>query len=312
MGLYDRDYIREPQRGRPGYGMEPAYGGPGGGGRRFSPLLPQKGSIVWWLVGINVAVFVLNLMTMQVNGRISSGLLFQLGMFNFDLAILHLQLWRFITFQFLHFSIGHILFNMIALVFFGPIMEKHWGSFRFVVFYLICGIGGALFYTFLALLGVFGSMDNVFAQMAGASAGIYGILIGSALVAPDIRVMLLIPPIPMKLRTMAWLLLGIAVVFTFMNWNNAGGEAAHLGGAIFGFILVKFPLLLSWAGGGVLDQWRAGFTERSRQREADRWQRMTEREDQLLEKIRNQGMQSLSGEERRFLEKMTEERRRRG
>ncbi|NJL31790.1 MAG: rhomboid family intramembrane serine protease, partial [Phycisphaerales bacterium] len=83
--------------------------------------------------------------------------------------------------------------------------------------------------------------------LIGASGSIYGILLAAALVAPDMKVMLLFPPIPMKLRTMASVFLGIATLQVLVGSANAGGEAAHLGGALLGFLLIKQPWLLGWA-----------------------------------------------------------------
>jgi membrane associated rhomboid family serine protease len=77
----------------------------------------------------------------------------------------------------------------------------------------------------------------------GASAGIFGILIAAAQVAPHATV-LIYGVIPMKLRTMAWVLLGVAAYMIFTGGRNAGGEAAHLGGAVVGFLLMQFPRAL--------------------------------------------------------------------
>src|SRR5581483_1870391 len=80
-------------------------------------------SITTWLIASNIAVYVLDV--------VSQRHLFQWGYFSAETAIYHLQLWRFITFQFLHASVTHILFNMIALYFFGPMIERYLGSRRY-------------------------------------------------------------------------------------------------------------------------------------------------------------------------------------
>src|SRR5437868_6319717 len=98
MGIYDRDYIR------------PSY-------RRSNAGALAMWSISTWLIVINIAVFALNVF--------AGGILFNLGAFTIYHALLRLQLWRFITFQFLHGSTTHIFFNMLALYFFGPLVETY-------------------------------------------------------------------------------------------------------------------------------------------------------------------------------------------
>jgi membrane associated rhomboid family serine protease len=210
MGIYDRDYYRSPS-GRGGFGTFDAW------------------TVTTWLIAVNVAVFVLDLML--------SHLLREWGFFSLFTAVYNYQVWRFITFQFLHENITHIFFNMLALYFFGPLVESYLGARRYLAFYLICGIGGALGYILLNSIGLL--RDGPETALIGASAGIFGVLIGAAKIAPDARVMLMFPPVPMKLKTMAWVFIGIAVYTVFSNGYNAGGEAAHLGGAVVGFILIR-------------------------------------------------------------------------
>ncbi|MEZ6192352.1 MAG: rhomboid family intramembrane serine protease [Phycisphaerales bacterium] len=76
------------------------------------------------------------------------------GYFSAATAILGGQVWRFVTFQFLHASFGHILFNMLGLYFFGPMVESHLGSRRFLAFYLLCGVASAVAYIGFWLSGL--------------------------------------------------------------------------------------------------------------------------------------------------------------
>ena len=155
------------------------------------------------------------------------------------------RLWEFttgtITFQFLHANPTHIFFNMLSLYFFGPMMEAYLGPRRYLAYYLICGIAGSVSFMLLTYLGVIAG-----GYLVGASAGIFGILIGAARIAPDARVMLMFPPIPMKLKTMAWVFIGIAAFTIITSGQNAGGEAAHLGGAMVGFVLIRNERLLDF------------------------------------------------------------------
>lgn len=200
-------------------------------------------SITTWLIVINIAVFVLNSLTRSPDNYYL-GWLYVWGFFSAQTVIGGLQLWRLITFQFLHAGLEHLLFNMIALYFFGPIVETYLGWRKYLAFYLLCGMAGGVMYMLLLGLGVL--HDGPATPLIGASAGIFGVLVAGAKVAPDTTVMLIFPPIPMRLRVMAWIMLGIAVFIVFSNGQNAGGEAAHLGGAALGALLIWRPSLLNF------------------------------------------------------------------
>jgi membrane associated rhomboid family serine protease len=221
MGFADRDYSRAPY----------------GGGRmgNFSMW-----SVTTWLIAINVAVFLVDLAL--------GGTLTDLGHFSLNMAVYHGQVWRFITFQFLHAGVQHIFLNMLGLYFFGPLIETYLGSRRYLAFYLLCGIGGALGNLLLNYLGLLN--DGPMTELVGASAGIYGILVAAGMVAPDVQVLLFMV-IPMRLRSVAWLCVGYAVYTVLSAGHNAGGEASHLGGAVVGLLLILNPRLLdfvTWSG----------------------------------------------------------------
>jgi membrane associated rhomboid family serine protease len=236
MGIYDRDYYRS----------QPSRGGFAGA---------RTLSVTTWLIIINVAVFFLDniLAGMGQGGRHARGYvppdgpLTDFGYFSFAKAIMQGQVWRFITFQFLHANLPHLFWNMVSLYFFGRIVEPMYGAAKFLAMYLICGVAGTVAYMALWAAGVFGDIGPN-THMVGASAGIFGVLVIAAMIAPNITFMFIFPPIPMRLRTMAWIMLGIAaytVIFTGDHpGSNAGGEAAHLGGAVMGFIFAKSPRLL--------------------------------------------------------------------
>jgi membrane associated rhomboid family serine protease len=186
-------------------------------------------NITTWLIAINVAVFVID--------ALSGFRVTQWGYFSEATAIHHVQLWRFITFQFLHADIGHIFFNMLSLYFFGPIVEGWLGKKRYLAYYLICGIAGALGYLILWRIGLVVTSAN--SPLVGASAGIFGILIACVKIAPDMGVRLLFPPVLLRMKTLAWIFIGIAVLTIVSHSDNAGGEAAHLGGAFAGWLLIS-------------------------------------------------------------------------
>lgn len=202
-------------------------------------------SVTTWLIIINIIVYLLNNVIQQdviLDGYIRSIHPIEIwGYFSVATAIYSLQLWRFITFQFLHAGLEHILFNMIALFFFGPMVESYLGPRRYLAFYLLCGIAGPIMYIILWAGGFL--IHNPYVPLVGASAGIFGVLIAGAMIAPD-STALIYGIIPMRLKTMAWILLAIAVYTVFTNGNNAGGQAAHLGGAAAGYALIQYPAVL--------------------------------------------------------------------
>lgn len=224
------------------------------------------------------------------------------GAFAIESALFEKRVWEFITFQFLHDSVGHILCNSLGLYFFGPWMERWWGSLKFLAFYLLCGVAGAAFLTLLVFLGVL--HDGFQSAMVGASAGIYGILIGVAVIAPDLRVMLMIPPVELSMRQLALTALAIAAGVILFNLDNAGGQAGHLGGAILGFILMRQPWLLG--GPRTLKVYRPPASRRKSEAKLKPRTRVPlDQEsavDRILDKISSEGAQSLTPDEREILQ----------
>ena len=302
MGIADRQYNQ--MSGNQMHGNMPRQ-----------PSRLDGAPVVKWLLISNIAIFFINILmnkVMTAYGHFSVATVFEYG-----------QIWRFLSFQFLHGDFGHLLFNMYALYMFGSFVEQWWGSRKFLVFYLACGASGALFYSVLYSLGLFGKeaidlgggllIPSSYIPLVGASAGIYACLVAVAVIAPNLEVRLLFPPIPMKMRTFALGILGIAVVVTFMNWSNAGGEAGHLGGAILGFILMKYPKLLAFIGDGVTKKRGGGagrrvFDAREVRRPVEKKIRprthinLNDSEvDQILDKVNREGIQSLTDHEREVL-----------
>lgn len=276
MGLADRDYQREI---------------PPGGASFAAGLTP----VVKWLLIANIGIFAIDFF----NGWKLS----HWGAFAVRSALSELRIWEFVTFQFLHYSPGHILCNALGLYFFGPWVERWWGSAKFLAFYLICGVGGAAFFTLLCFVGVF--EDGFITHLIGASAGIYGILIAVAVIAPDMRVNLLFPPIELTMKKLAIAVLAIAAASVLFNLGgNSGGEAGHLGGAIAGFLLMKFPWLLGGQPGVETIRpkaFRKKYESKLRPRSSSRINEDDE-VDQILDKVSREGIQSLTKAERETLE----------
>lgn len=213
-------------------------------------------TVTRWLLVINVLVFVLDwfvirkavplathdgriIPSVDANGQLVAipfPLLASWGYFSFDMALYGHQLWRFITYQFCHANIEHILVNMMGLMLAGPIVEEKLGRWRFLAFYLLCGIAGPVAHLLFAQLGFM--QVNLFTPLIGASASIYGVLVAAARIAPDEIVMLAFPPIDLKLRTLAIVMIGLSALAVIYNWTNVGGHAAHIGGAVMGWFLI--------------------------------------------------------------------------
>ncbi|MBX3358746.1 MAG: rhomboid family intramembrane serine protease [Phycisphaeraceae bacterium] len=173
-----------------------------------------------------------------------------IGHFSTGKAFIQYEVWRFITFQFLHANWMHIAFNMLGLYFVGGMVEQRLGGKRYLAFYLMCGICGALVYLFLNLLGYLNInlpgvlFSDPYTPLVGASAGVFGVLLAAAYLYPrEIVDVLFI--LPMELRTAVYAFTALAVVNLFMGGNNAGGDAAHVGGAIAGAYFIRHPHLLN-------------------------------------------------------------------
>jgi membrane associated rhomboid family serine protease len=176
------------------------------------------------------------------------------GHFSTYAGILRLEVWRLITFQFLHGSILHIVFNMLGLWTFGRIVEEQLGSKRYLAFYLVCGMAGGLMYLLLNLLGFIVASTTGFAvpgllvqhvstPLIGASAGVFGVIMACAKIAPNDEVSFF-GLIPMKLKQFAYGYVILSLMMLLFGAKNAGGEAAHLGGAIAGFYFIRNSHLL--------------------------------------------------------------------
>ncbi len=154
--------------------------------------------------------------------------------------------YQIITHMFMHASIGHILFNMFALYLFGSALESVWGPKRFLIFYFISGLGAlALYlgvkYVDMHFLGSPQYLQNV--PMLGASGAVFGLLAGFGYMFPNARIMLLIPPIPIKAKYFVLIYGAIELFLGVYNLQGAqSGVAhfAHVGGALFGFLLMLY------------------------------------------------------------------------
>ncbi|KAA3653072.1 MAG: rhomboid family intramembrane serine protease [Bacteroidetes bacterium] len=179
-----------------------------------------------------------------------------------------------VTYMFMHGGFQHLFFNMFALWMFGKILEQVWGSKRFLIYYMVTGIGAGIIQLIvieLRILSLKSQVDPEFYQIVlneglsalqmgknftdpiagelnhlintttvGASGAVFGILLAFGMLFPNTQLMLLIPPIPIKAKYFV-ALYGLFELYMGFSNNPADNVAhfAHLGGMLFGFILIK-------------------------------------------------------------------------
>jgi len=144
--------------------------------------------------------------------------------------------WQLLTYGFLHDlqSLQHILFNMFGLWMFGRDLERLMGPRRFLTYYLTCVIGAGIVQLIVA------AMQGGTYPTVGASGGVFGILLAYAMAFPNRTVMLLFPPIPMKAK---YFVLGYGILELYLGVSGRSpgvANFAHLGGMLFGFILLQY------------------------------------------------------------------------
>jgi membrane associated rhomboid family serine protease len=283
------------------------------------------------LIAINILVFfallvVRVLLTISgLEGLYKSGL--SLFMMPASLPKLATQPWSIFTYMFLHEGVFHILFNMLFLYWFGVLVHQYLGSRKLVNLYILGGLFGALFYVLIYNLAPYFSSSVGSSLMLGASAGVFAVVVGAATLAPNTTFFLILIG-PVKIVYIAI----FYVIMSFANsiGANAGGELAHLGGALLGFLYVTqlrkgidwgipvqkvgifFENLFSRNRSKVKVSYRkaktansggfGGFASRADSKPATRPQETSQEEiDQILDKIAAKGYDALSKEEKRKL-----------
>ncbi len=242
--------------------------------------------------------------------------------FGFSPARFLVHPWSPITYMFVHGGFMHVFFNMLVLFFFGPPLERVWGGRAFVRFYLIAGLGGAL--ASVLLVPLIGTPTVI-----GASGAIYGVMLAFALRWPDAQIYVW-GILPIRAKWFVTILAGIAVWATFVARGGPVAEWAHLGGLVTGFIYLRYGQILDRGLAAVGRGWRrvsggaptapepsteAGRVARHRESTRTHAHRPRSRRrvsgdaldevDRVLDKIRESGIESLTDEEREFLDEMS-------
>jgi membrane associated rhomboid family serine protease len=283
---------------------------------------PRMTRAVQWLLALNVGVYFLQL-TLFGQDAIYSALAL-------DPARFPSEWWTVVTYMFVHAWLAHIVFNMLTLWMFGPRLEHVWGCRSFLQFYLWCGIGGAIAHLLFAR----------HTSVIGASGAISGVLVAYALRWPDEEVYVF-GVIPMKSRWLIAAMIGMNVIFA-LSPSSGIDWTAHVGGMAFGWVLLKLSSLggLNRVRGWVSavpeeseDMPRAVPRNRSPMRDQARGvdevvarsnaiilreskpiqhvprqespKEYAARVNRVLDKISQQGIDSLTQDERRLLEEMS-------
>lgn len=167
-------------------------------------------------------------------------MLWPLGGSGFDVygALPSFMPWQLLTYGFLHGGFAHVAFNMLALFMFGAPLEYTWGPRRFLTFYLVC-VGGAGLCQLAVGSWILAHGGGAYPTL-GASGGIFGLLLAYGMLFPNQRVMLLIPPIPMKARTLVIVYGAIELFLGATGLQPGVAHFAHLGGMLFGWLLIQY------------------------------------------------------------------------
>lgn len=250
---------------------------------------------------INVVVFLIAnifIHLVKISGeQSSSSLLVEFLCIPGDFQVFLKHFWTLFTYMFVHFEIFHLISNMLWLWFLGRVFCELLGSKRMVNVYLLGGVSGGVMY--LLTSGLVNSEHGTF--LLGASGSVLAIVVAVAAASPEYRIFPF--GIPMKLK---WLALISVILTTLINISdNTGGKAAHLGGAIFGLI---YGYTIR-KGNPLADI----FKPKSKLRVAHKRTSDTEynssktnarkRVDEILDKISRSGYDSLTREEKDFLQK---------
>jgi membrane associated rhomboid family serine protease len=222
------------------------------------------------------------------------------------------KLWQMITFQFMHGNFSHILFNMLYMWMFGTELENLWGSRKFLIYYLTCGIGAGLTQLFLSPI-----FEGAVGPTVGASGGIYGLLMAYAVLFPRRPIYLyFFIPIP------AMYLIGFLILIELFSVGDLSLTAhlAHIGGAFIGLIYILVERKFNFSLDGLIEELlyrrRMKYYKTTDERfkdvefyeiEDERISSKKEDEidqeeiDRILDKISKYGYQSLTEEEKRIL-----------
>lgn len=145
--------------------------------------------------------------------------------------------WQLVTHAFMHADPLHIVLNMLAVFMFGTQLEYHYGPRRYLQLYAISVLGAGVCQLVVSTIVL--QQGGPFYTTLGASGGVFGLLVAYGMTFPNQRVSLVIPPITMKARTMVIVFIVVQLVFAVGQVKTNEAHFAHLGGALFGWLVVR-------------------------------------------------------------------------
>ena len=176
-----------------------------------------------------------------INGLVFAGQKFQGSFFLYFFALWPLgsarpefEIWQLLSYGFLHGNLAHIFFNMFGLWMFGRDIERTLGPARFLTYYLTCVAGAGMVQLLVA------SLQGGYYPTVGASGGVFGLLLAYAMFFPNRTVMLLFPPIPMRAKYFVLFYGLLELYFGFSGRTPGVANFAHIGGMLFGFLLLSY------------------------------------------------------------------------
>lgn len=265
-----------------------AYNREGGGG--VPPVqfrLPLFTAMTLTVMGVNLALFLTKAYVPLYRTLIDYGSL-RFG------DVPAWQVWRWITYQYLHGDGGHVFFNLLGLYFFLPPLEQQWGWRKALGFYTLGGIAAGVVFTVMSLTATHG------VYLIGASGSIFACLGAVALLFPERQLILLLFSVPIRVAAALFALLFLLTAVGDHDYSNA----AHLGGLAFGF-------LAPWLAAPFVEKQRRRVetwsVDRERRAEADEQAAV----DRILDKVAKSGMHSLTGGEKRTLKRASDNQKKR-
>jgi membrane associated rhomboid family serine protease len=222
--------------------------------------------------------------------------------------------WTFVTYMFVHAGLLHLLGNMLMLFVFGTAVESRMGSRNFLLYYLFCGLGAAIF-----ALGL--SSIMAVSPFIGASGAVLGVALAFAMYWPDAELVVFPIPVLIRARTLVTILIGLDVFFSFLTPSDGIAHLAHVGGAGFGYLFFRLQgisrrtphpppraveRVVMVQSGPAEPERRAPVTPVRQRRRADA-DPVAAEVDRVLDKISEKGIGSLTPAERRFLDEVAKQ-----
>jgi membrane associated rhomboid family serine protease len=225
-----------------------------------------------------------------------------------------LRPWTFLSYMFVHAGLLHLLANMLMLYVFGTAVESRMGSRNFLMYYLFCGIGAAIFCLMLAGVMTVG-------PFVGASGAVLGVAVAFAMFWPDAELIVFPIPIPIRARTLVIGLVALDLIGSRLWPNDGIAHLAHVGGALFGYLFFRVQSLsrrvpsqpartvervVMVQSGSSEPEHRTPVTPLRPQRRIDS-DPVAAEVDRVLDKISEKGISSLTAAERRFLDEVAKQ-----